>query len=78
MILEGRPLPIDLGHRLATECDWCGAPATSSIKDERRTVMSRKKGGSGSVFTGGPGKRYPACNPCAERLTERYLKAQVK
>ncbi len=62
----------------ARTCGWCGAPATGEISDRWRTGMSRKNGGSGSVFTGGPGKHYPVCGPCAERLTERYLKARVK
>jgi hypothetical protein len=40
--------------------------------------MSRKNGGSGSVFTGGPETLFAVCQGCKERLTERYLNARVK
>jgi hypothetical protein len=63
---------------MACTCGWCDAPATGDISARWRSVMSRKRGGSGLVFTGGPETSYPVCRDGAERLTGRYLKAKVK
>jgi len=76
--VRGSPVPIDTGRGLFTKCEWCGSPATTTVRDQWRTVMSRKNGGSGSVFTGGPETLFAVCQGCKERLTERYLNARVK
>jgi hypothetical protein len=54
-------------------CGWCGAPATETLKDQRRTRLS-----SGTTFLSGPGTRFEACGDCAERLSRRYLQKRVK
>ena len=54
-------------------CEWCDRPAAATVTDQWRTVMP-----SGSVFTGGPGRLYRVCEPCRDRLSERYLKTRAK
>jgi hypothetical protein len=67
-----RPLPVDTGRGVGTECAWCDQPATESLKDQRRTRLA-----SGTTFLSGPGTRYPACRDCAARIEGRYLKRKT-
>lgn len=53
---------------MSPRCDWCGAPATTALRDERRTRMPS----STSTVKMGPGTRLEVCGPCAARLTARY------
>ena len=48
-------------------CSWCGARATATIRDERRTRLT-----SGTTVRKGPGTTTDVCDACAARLSARY------